>query len=170
MLLRNMLPNGAMTTVNAGTVDVYVIDPSPPAWQVLVMQRGADTRCPGAWETVHGHIEPNESPAEAARREVMEETGLRIQRLYVIAVQPFFMQKTQAVEMAIVFAAFVSASQPVILGSEHLRYQWLDVGAAAERFIWPRERAALAEITELLREGHAGPAEDVLRIPDALGG
>ena len=158
-----------MTSVNVGTIDVYVIDPSAPAWQVLVMQRGVDTRCPGAWETVHGHIEEGESPADAARREVFEETGLRVDRLYVIAVQPFFMQKTQAVELAIVFAAFVNCSQPVTLGSEHLRYQWLGVQAAAERFIWPRERAALAEIAELLREGNAGPAEDVLRVPDPTG-
>lgn len=118
-----------------------------------------------SWETVHGHIESGESTAQAARREVREETGLSIERLYVITVQPFFVQKTQAVELAVVFAAFVAGGQSVSLGDEHVRSEWLSVAEATKRLIWPRERAALAEIVELLRTGDAGPVEDVLRIP-----
>lgn len=153
-----------VASVNVGTVDVYVIDPARPAWRVLVLQRSSGTRCPGAWETVHGHIEGEETPQQAAEREVSEETGLAIQRLYVISVQPFFLQKTQAVEMAIVFAAFVDAGDAVRLGDEHSRYEWLDVERAGARFLWPRERLALGEIRQLLSGGDAGPAEDVLRI------
>lgn len=154
-----------MTAVNVGTIDVYVIDPSAGEWRVLVLQRGTGTRCPMSWETVHGHIESGESTAQAARREVREETGLSIERLYVITVQPFFVQKTQAVELAVVFAAFVAGGQSVSLGDEHVRSEWLSVAEATKRLIWPRERAALAEIVELLRTGDAGPVEDVLRIP-----
>ena len=153
-----------MTHVNVGTVDVYVIAESQSDWRVLVLQRATGTRCPGAWETVHGHIDGEETPQQAAEREVTEETGLAIRRLYVISVQPFFLQKTQAVEMAIVFAAFVHAGDTVRLGNEHSRYEWLDVVAAAERFIWPRERLALGEIVQLLSGGDAGAAEDVLRV------
>ena len=40
------------------------------------------TRCPASWETVHGHVEPNETPEGAAVREVQEETGLALERLY----------------------------------------------------------------------------------------
>jgi len=158
-----VLPPG-MTAVNVGTIDVYVIDPSAGEWRVLVLQRGTGTRCPLSWETVHGHIEPGESTAQAARREVREETGLSIERLYVITVQPFFVQKTQAVELAVVFAAFVAGGQSVSLGAEHVRSEWLTAAEATNRLVWPRERAALAEIVELLRTGDAGPVEDVLRV------
>ena len=164
-----MLPQGTMlprgrTVVNVGTVDVYVIDPSRGEWRVLVLQRGTGTRCPMSWETVHGHIEEGESTAQAARREVAEETGLTVDRLYVITVQPFFVQKTQAVELAVVFAAFVSEGSTVTLGGEHIRSEWLSVADATKRLIWPRERAALAEIVDLLGTGDAGPVEDVLRV------
>ena len=152
-----------MTSVNVGTVDVYVIDVSGPTWRVLVLQRGLDTRCPTSWETVHGHIEAGEAPEQAAVREVFEETGLAVDRLYVITVQPFFMRKKKAVELAVVFAAFVS-SHAIALGAEHTASEWLDVDAASARFVWPRERAALAEIVQLLADGDAGPVEDVLRI------
>lgn len=159
-----MLPNRS-TPVNVGTVDVYLIDASGPAWRVLVLQRGTGTRCPLSWETVHGHMEPGESPAQAARREVGEETGLSIERLYVVTVQPFFIQKTQTVELAVVFAAFVKGGQSVALADEHVSFDWLSVEDATRRLIWPRERAALAEIVDLLGSGDAGAVEDVLRVP-----
>ena len=46
-----------MTTVNVGTIDVYLIDPAPEGWGVLAVQRAHSTRCPTAWETVHGTME-----------------------------------------------------------------------------------------------------------------
>ena len=153
-----------MTNVNVGTVDVYVIAPQPAGWEVLTLQRAQHTRCPTAWETVHGRIEPGESPEQAAVREVREETGLEVQRLYNVMVQPFYLHKLATVELAVVFAAFVNRGEPVTLGEEHMRYEWLSPDEALERFVWPRERQALRDVLQLLREGHAGPVEDVLRV------
>ena len=66
--------------------------------------------------------------------------------------------------ISVVFAAFVDDSAPVTLGDEHVRYEWLDAAAAAERFFWPRERSALLEVLHLFRTGDGGEAEDVLRV------
>jgi len=153
-----------MTIVNVGTVDVYVIAPDPAGWGVLTLQRAQDTRCPTAWETVHGRIEPGESPEQAAVREVREETGLEVLRLYNVIVQPFYLHKLATVELAVVFAAFVNRADDISLGEEHMRYEWLSPDAALERFVWPRERQALRDVLQLLRDGHAGPVEDVLRV------
>ena len=153
-----------MTNVNVGTVDVYLVSPDPSDWSVLALQRAPDTRCPTAWETVHGRIEPGESPEQAAVREVREETGLEIHRLYNVIVQPFYLHKLSTVELAVVFAAFVRRADPVTLGEEHMHYEWLTPDAALERFVWPRERQALRDVLQLLHAGHAGPVEDVLRV------
>lgn len=154
----------AMTELSIGTIDVYVIRPLQPAWRVLVVQRGLDTRCPGAWETVHGRIEVGESPEQAAVREVREETGLAVARLYNVTVQPFYLHRSSTVQLAVVFAAFVDEPANVTLGDEHQRYEWLDAAAARERFAWPREKVALDEVAHLLRTGDAGAVEDVLRV------
>lgn len=153
-----------MASITVGVVDVYVIRPTRPAWRVLVLQRASDTRCPSAWETVHGRIEAGETAEHGAAREVREETGLEIARLYNVTVQPFYLSATQTVQLAVVFAAFVDEPAVVRLGAEHVRCEWLSVAAASERFVWPRERVALGEIVTLLGTGDAGPVEDVLRV------
>jgi 8-oxo-dGTP pyrophosphatase MutT (NUDIX family) len=153
-----------MASVNVGTVDVYLVALEAGAWRVLVLQRSQQTRCPGAWETVHGRIEPGEEPEDAAVREVAEETGLPIERLYNVTVQPFYLHKSRTVEMAVVFAAFVDPSKPVILGAEHQGYEWLSADEALKRFFWPREREALQHVMHLYRTGDGGEAEDVLRV------
>jgi len=157
-------PTIPVTAVIAGVVDVYVIRPLSEGWRVLVLQRGKDTRCTGAWETIHGRIEANERPEHAAVREVREESGLEISRLYNVTVQPFYLHSLETVQLAVVFAAFVDEPATVILGGEHRDYEWLPVDQALPRFAWPREREALGHITQLLATGSAGPVEDVLRV------
>ena len=156
--------HGPMTRVIPGVVDVYVIRESPSGQQVLVMQRSANTRCPGAWETVHGNLLEDERPEAGAIRELREETGLTPDRLYNVTVQPFYLHTMGAVQLAIVFAAFVSDGN-VTLGEEHQRFEWLRVEEAAARFAWPREREALAQILQLIPNGDAGAVDDVLRVP-----
>ena len=95
-----------MTDIRVGIVDVYVIRPYRADWLVLSLQRSGDTRCPGSWETIHGRIEPNERPEQAAVREVREETALELDRLYNVTCQPFYLHTLGVVQMAVVFAAF----------------------------------------------------------------
>ena len=153
-----------MTELRVSVVDVYVVRPYRSEWLVLALQRGTNTRCPGSWETVHGRMEPDERPENAAVREVHEETGLEVDRLYSITCQPFYLHRLGVVQMAVVFAAFVREPGDVTLGDEHKRFEWLTMADAATRFTWPREREALSHIGILLGTGDAGPAEDVLRV------
>jgi 8-oxo-dGTP pyrophosphatase MutT (NUDIX family) len=143
---------------------VFVIRPLATGWRVLALQRRLDTRCPGAWEPVHGHIDPGEAPEDAAIREVGEETGLAVERLYNVRVQPFYLHKTHTLQLAIVFAAFVAEPATVAIANEHQRAEWLSVDDALTRFAFPGERASLRELVELLASGDAGPVDDVMRI------
>jgi 8-oxo-dGTP pyrophosphatase MutT (NUDIX family) len=153
-----------MTELKVGVVDVYVVRPYRDEWLVLTLQRSLATRCPASWEAVHGRIEDGERPEEAAVREVREETGLEVDRLYNVTCQPFYLHKLGVVQIAVVFAAFVTEEADVRLGAEHEHCEWLSMRAAATRFTWPREREALQHIAILLGGGDAGPAEDVLRV------
>jgi type II secretory ATPase GspE/PulE/Tfp pilus assembly ATPase PilB-like protein/8-oxo-dGTP pyrophosphatase MutT (NUDIX family) len=150
--------------VKVATVEVYVIRIGQDGWRVLTLRRARGVRCPGAWEAVHGRIEAGERPEQAAVREVLEETGLRVARLYSIAVHPFYVVKASIVTTAVVFAAFVEEEGEIQLCDEHDTAEWLPPAEARERFIWPRSRTMLDDILSLLKTGDAGPAEDVLRV------
>ena len=153
-----------MTEVRVGVVDVFVVRPEPDGWRVLVLQRAPGVRCPGAWEAVHGSIEPGERPPEAAVREVREETGLSVERLYSVTTNPFYLHKLDVVQIAVVFVAFVPLAGAVVTAEEHQAHAWLALDEAIERIIWPRSKATLRDAHSLLGRGDAGPAEDVLRV------
>ena len=153
-----------VTEIKVGTIDVYVIRPLPEGWRVLLLQRALDTRCPTAWETVHGRLEPGEEPDAGAIRELREETGLTAERFYVVAAQPYYLKAMRSVQISIAFAAFVAEPAEVTLGSEHQRHEWVTVEEALTRFAWPRERQALEEIRALLASGDGGAVDDVLRV------
>lgn len=156
------------TKIDAGIVDIVVLSATGrqrDPWRVLTLRRAAGVRCTGAWELVHGSIESGERPADAARREVQEETGLAVERLYNLTVNSFYLHQTDTVQMALVFAAVVSADDAIVLGVEHDASAWRTPRAATTVLAWPREHEAVHYAMHLLRTGDAGATEDVLRIP-----
>jgi dATP pyrophosphohydrolase len=154
-----------VTTVQTSLVDVYVLRGEGSSLECLVLRRGRGGRCPGSWETVHGHIEATERPPAAAQRELEEETGLVPVRLYNLSrVELFYQHRTDEVALVPVFAAFVAGDATVRLGVEHDGFEWLSLADARGRFAWPRERRALDDIVTLLASGNAGPVDDVLRV------
>jgi len=152
-----------VTDLRVGVVDVFVVRHIAQGLSVLVLRRAEGTRCTGAWEIVHGRVDPGERPEEAAVREVREETGLAIARLYNLTCQPFYLHRLSTVQMAVVFVAFVRTDD-VTLGPEHDQAEWLTPDEAMARLSWPRSISALRDLVQVFHTGDAGPIEDVLRV------
>jgi dihydroneopterin triphosphate diphosphatase len=135
------------------------------ALEVLVLRRAAGGRCPGSWETVHGTIEPGETPEQASLREIREETGLTPLRFYNLSrVEAFYQHMHDEVALIPQFAAFVAPDATPRVSNEHDRCEWLPAGEAARRFAWPRERRALEDILSIVGGGSGGLLDDVLRV------
>lgn len=114
--------------------------------QVLLLER-ADA--PGFWQSVTGSLEPGETPAQAAVRELREETGLEagegVLRDWGFVARYAIFERwrhryapgvTHNLEQT--FSLCLPAARPVRLSPrEHLRQVWLPWAAAAERcFSW----------------------------------
>ena len=154
-----------MTRVEVSIVDVYPVRQVQGELEVLLLRRSGGTRCTGAWEVVHGHVEGSESPVAAARRELEEETGLVPVRWYNLSrVEAFYQHRLDEVALVPAFVAMVGKGGAVTLSPEHDRAEWLTLADASVRCAWPRERRALDDIRQLLRSGSAEALEDVLRI------
>ena len=158
-----------MTAVSVSLVDVYVLRPTGHgSVDFLTLRRASGGRCPGTWETVHGHIAGDEGPVKAAVRELAEETGIRPVRLYNLSrVEAFYRHLSDEVALIPVFGALVDPDTVVSLSDEHDDHRWLDPGDAAAAYYWPRERNAVPDVARLLHD-LSGPADDVLIIPQSL--
>ena len=114
--------------------------------QVLIMER---TDKAGYWQSVTGSVEGDETPAQAAMREVFEETGLdaasyglqdwQASNVYEIyphwrhRYAPGVVENTEHL-----FGLCVPGDVPIKLApNEHVRYEWVDWREAAKRvFSW----------------------------------
>lgn len=86
--------------------------------RVLLVQRGPDGDHPGEWAFPGGHVEPGESPEQAARREAFEEVGLWYQgTLFPVAVTE---------ENGVRFHTFMAYPTPfiVVLNDESTNFIW----------------------------------------------
>ncbi len=146
-------------------VDTYALRGAGGTLEILTLRRSGNGRCPGSWETVHGTIEPGETPVQASMRELREETGLVADKFYNLSrTEAFYQHRTDELALIPVFAAFVAPGATVRLSAEHDRAEWLRARDAARRFAWPRERRAVEDILSIVGGGDAGLLEDVLRV------
>ena len=122
-----------------------------PDLQVLIMER-ADKA--GFWQSVTGSVEGDETPLQAAMREVLEETGLdaaqydlrdwQASNVYEIYPHWRYRYAPGVVENTEhLFGLELPEKLPIILApDEHVRYEWVDWREAAKRvFSWTNVHA-----------------------------
>ena len=121
--------------------------------EFLLLER---RRPPGFWQSVTGSLEWGEMADDAARREVVEETGItqgllrNLQWTQVYEILPAFGKRfapgvTRNLEHA--FALKLLERAPVTLSvSEHVQYRWASAGEAIETVSSGSNRAVIQQL------------------------
>lgn len=155
-----------MPSIVSAIVDVYVFRVAANGVEFLLLQRAPRINLGSTWQAVHGKIEPAETAVAAARRELLEETGLTPQRFWQLdCVNTFYMASQDAIHMCPCFAADVDPAAGVRLSDEHVAFRWVPAEAAEAAFMWPGQREAVRQVLSYLVAGSA--AEAHLRLPAA---
>jgi dATP pyrophosphohydrolase len=121
------------------------------AGEFLLLER---RKPPGFWQSVTGSLEWGETADSAARRELIEETGItqgllcNLQWTQVYEILPSFGKKyapgvTRNLEHA--FALKLMQRVPVTL-SEHLQYRWMSAAEAIEKASSITNRAVIQQL------------------------
>jgi dATP pyrophosphohydrolase len=112
------------------------------------------------WQFIAGGGEDDETPAEAARRELCEEAGfdnsselLALDSMTTIPKCWFEEARNWPKSLYVVperCFAVDFGDKPVLLSEEHTEYAWLDYEQARKRLKWDSNRNALWELRERL--------------------
>ncbi|MEM6487786.1 MAG: NUDIX domain-containing protein [Pseudomonadota bacterium] len=135
-----------MTTVPivCDAVSIVVLRQTAEGWQTLLLLRAHP---PLSWSQPGGRIEPGESAAAAARREMVEETGIQPTALYHVDYNEMFYEpERERISLLPVFVAIVAANAVATLSNEHHDQRWLSLDAARALVAFTGQRAMLDHI------------------------
>ena len=92
--------------------------------QVLLLQSGPDRLEPGKWGVPAGKLEKGETPEEAAKRELFEETGISVPISQMRSTGPLYICKPHISYVYHLFGVLLAQKPPVQISHEHVDYIW----------------------------------------------
>jgi 8-oxo-dGTP pyrophosphatase MutT (NUDIX family) len=124
--------------------------------EILLIRRSPGRILPGLWQCVSGTLEGDERVAQAALRELREETGFGpadIEAFYDLdLVNQFHEPSVDGVVTAAVFAVRLHPDAEPTLSIEHDGAQWHAPEEAHDQVIWPGYRTAIERIRDDLSD------------------
>jgi len=147
-------------------VSCYVVRPgvSANSAEFLQLRRSPGKYLAGAWSTVRGKMEAGEKAWESALRELREEAGIAPAEFYQLdTVDIFYLWGDDTLWHCPGFCAVISRDLNITINDEHDAMRWVPREQIDRQFIWPGERAQLAELCREILDN--GPAKSYLRIP-----
>jgi dATP pyrophosphohydrolase len=123
-----------------------------PDLRFLLMKRRPEKG--GFWQPVSGGIERSETPLQALKREVMEETSIEsFERIMDLEYTFFHQTEKDGVLMKmrdICYAVEVKGMLKITLSDEHLEYKWCDLEDSMQYLEWEPAVVALQKLVELV--------------------
>jgi 8-oxo-dGTP diphosphatase len=113
------------------TVDVVVLAGEAGSRRLLLIQRGNEPFA-GSWALPGGFVEEGEQVAEAAPRELVEETGLRVGGLELLGVYDTPGRDPRGWTVSVVYLARVQDAVEVTGTDDARQARWFDVEGLPE--------------------------------------
>jgi dATP pyrophosphohydrolase len=142
------------------SVNVFLYKTVAGEIEYLLLKRvpRTDLKIPGFWQCVSGALEKQESFAEAAQREVLEETGLQIEALTATGFKLTYPVKDEWRRLYgdepidVVEHVFFSKIQAdPVLSEEHSDFEWLSYQQAYQRLTFGDYQAAIQTVNNMLK-------------------
>ncbi|MDI6768026.1 MAG: NUDIX domain-containing protein [Bacteroidota bacterium] len=130
---------------------------------LLLHRVGGEKIYPNIWQFITGSIESNEKAADAAVREVIEETGIKPTAIWVVPyILSFYDASSDTVNVCPFFAAQVNENTAVRLSEEHDDFGWFTYDEVISKLELPEWRKGLKIAHEYI--ACAGEAANLHRL------
>ena len=115
-----------MSLITCNLIELCVFKKESGQPRYLLLHRTKDEKIyPNLWQFITGSIEENEKAADAAVRELSEETGLKPKSIWVVPyVLSFYNADWDSVNLCPFFAAEIQDSRSVQISDEHDDFGW----------------------------------------------
>lgn len=141
-------------------IDAYVYRRAEGGVQFLLLHRSPGKIYAGSWRMVGGKVEPGETHAQAALREVREETGREPVAFWCVPSCNIFHEwHTDQTHIIPAFAAELAEDPD--LNPEHDAFMWCGMEDAVRLLDWPEQQRLVRLVADLLQR----PRPDAWEIP-----
>ena len=132
--------------IRCSMVSIVVLRGAGANTRVLLLQRASEY-LRGVWSYVAGHIAAGETAAQAARRELAEETGLAPRAFYATSFcEQFYDAGNDCIMIVPAFVARADDDCTVRLNREHSALRWLALDAAMRELPFGSQRELFAYV------------------------
>jgi 8-oxo-dGTP pyrophosphatase MutT (NUDIX family) len=128
------------------SVMVYLYRSGASGREYLLLRRTEERG--GYWQPVTGHVEAGEELADAAIREVQEETGCRLEGVCPTPLLYFFVHNGTTYEHRVFYSVWPGGV--VKMSKEHTEYRWVLFAEALQLLRWEDNKDALARVDAML--------------------
>lgn len=133
---------------------------------LIIKRSEEETHLEGKWEIPGGRIEFGESPEEALKEEVSEETGLKIKIIEPMDTWKF--RKSENEYRVGVDFLCITEEKDVELSSEHDAYRWVEEKELSDYDIYDSIRKSLQKAIKLRKEDKELPKLVRDKIPEII--
>lgn len=141
-----------MANIVSRVVDAYVFQRTGDGLRFLILKRSKTKLYEHLWQGVAGKIEAGETAPEAAKRELLEETGLKSKSIFVADhVSRFYEGHGDRINLVPVFGMEVDSDQ-VKLSLEHCEYKWVTVEEALDHLVWEGQKKGIQVVNKMVLE------------------
>ncbi|MBZ0180759.1 MAG: NUDIX pyrophosphatase [Melioribacteraceae bacterium] len=132
-------------------VEAHIVRKVNNNLEFLLLKRANHETYAGIWQMVTGSINEDETAYETAAREIKEETGLSIKKLWVVPrINSFYYPKNDSVCLVPVFATLIDENLDINISAEHSEFMWVKKNEAITMLAWDGQRKSVELIEEYL--------------------
>jgi dATP pyrophosphohydrolase len=120
----------------------------------LSLKRAEEQIFPNIWQPVTGKIKPGETAHFAAKREIMEETGITAKEILVLPkITSFYFPEDDAIYLSPVFLYPVKEVIQIKISTEHSDFRWMTKNEALSNYVWQGQKESVESIEYYFKAG-----------------